>query len=489
MQYDLVIPTSDPSILPLQEHYRELDRRQFYLLQEKAFEVTNDKTKTHNLAASLGIPVPGQRIVTTKDEACEAATFFGYPLILKPAQSFKLGGNDKRFVRRAEGSESLLQLVPSMLNAGAISVQPFFRGIGVGVEVLAREGSILASFQHERIHEPIHGGGSSYRKGVPVSPQLLDATAGLMRALQYTGVAMIEFKVDTETGSFVLIEINGRFWGSLPLAVASGANFPLWLYQMWVENREDFSEKPKVGLYCRNLLADLDWFANNLRADRSDPTLATVSLPKMAGEVWHLLTYRERFDTLVLDDLAPGIAELGKIFARIRTSLWKFLLKSRFGFALRKFLRWRSLRRLRKAHNILFVCKGNICRSPFAAEYAKRVLPHKEVHSAGYYSVPNRPSPRSAIAASLAMGVDLSQWRSSILTKKDLHDADVVIVFDDENYAIVRDASPEGASKIVLLGILDDGPLFIEDPYDSSPKIFEATYKRIARAIDMLKNP
>jgi protein-tyrosine-phosphatase len=41
----------------------------------------------------------------------------------------------------------------------------------------------------------------------------------------------------------------------------------------------------------------------------------------------------------------------------------------------------------------------------------------------------------------------------------------------------------------VLLGILDDGPLFIEDPYDSSPKIFEATYKRIARAIDMLKNP
>ena len=62
-----------------------------------------------------------------------------------------------------------------------------------------------------------------------------------MRALRYTGVAMVEFKVNAKTGEFVLIEINGRFWGSLPLAVAAGANFPLWLYQMWVENREDFS--------------------------------------------------------------------------------------------------------------------------------------------------------------------------------------------------------------------------------------------------------
>ena len=77
-----------------------------------------------------------------------------------------------------------------------------------------------------------------------------------MRALRYTGVAMVEFKVNAKTGEFVLIEINGRFWGSLPLAVAAGANFPLWLYQMWVENREDFSEKPKIGLYCRNLQAD-----------------------------------------------------------------------------------------------------------------------------------------------------------------------------------------------------------------------------------------
>jgi protein-tyrosine-phosphatase/predicted ATP-grasp superfamily ATP-dependent carboligase len=489
MQYDLVIPTSDPAILPLQEHRRELDPRQFYLLEEEAFKVTNDKAKTYELAVLLGISVPFQKIVATEDEAEEAADLFGYPLILKPTQSFTLdGGGDKQYVRRAEDAEVLRQLLPVMLHAGAVSVQSFFRGNGVGVEVLARGGSILASFQHERVHEPLHGGGSSYRRSVQVSPQLLDATARLMRALRYTGVAMVEFKVNAKTGEFVLIEINGRFWGSLPLAVAAGANFPLWLYQMWVENREDFSEKPKIGLYCRNLLADLDWFVNNLRADRTDSTLATVPLPKVAGEIWHLLTYRERFDTLVLDDLAPGIGELGKIAARIRMSLWKFLLVSRFTFGLRTFLYWRSLRRLRKANNLLFVCKGNICRSPFAAEYAKHVLPHKKIRSAGYYPVPNRPSPDAAIAAALAMGVDLSHWRSSTVTESELHDADAVIVFDEENYATVRDATPDSASKIVLLGTLNDGPVFVKDPYGSSQEIFAATYTRIARAIDVLRD-
>jgi protein-tyrosine-phosphatase len=64
-----------------------------------------------------------------------------------------------------------------------------------------------------------------------------------------------------------------------------------------------------------------------------------------------------------------------------------------------------------------------------------------------------------------------------------------VIVFDEENYVTVRDASPDSASKIVLLGILDDGPVFIKDPYGSSQEVFAAIYWRIARAIDVLRDP
>ena len=176
--------------------------------------------------------------------------------------------------------------------------------------------------------------------------------------------------------------------------------------------------------------------------------------------------------------------ELGEIVARIRLGLWKLLLTSRFNFGFRSLLRWHSLQRLRKANNILFICKGNICRSPFAAEYAKRVLPQKEIRSAGYYPASNRPSPSAAIAAASAMGVDLSRWRSFVLTERAMQEADAVIVFDEENYTKVREFSPNSASKIVLLGTLNRGPVFIEDPYGSSEEVFVAIYSRIVQAID-----
>ena len=95
-------------------------------------------------------------------------------------------------------------------------------------------------FQHERLHEPPEGGGGTYRKSVPLSPELLKATRRLMKELRYTGVAMAEFKVNPRTGGWVLIEINGRFWGSLPLTIAAGADFPRYLYELMVHGRTGF---------------------------------------------------------------------------------------------------------------------------------------------------------------------------------------------------------------------------------------------------------
>lgn len=65
-----------------------------------------------------------------------------------------------------------------------------------------------------------------------------------------------------------------------------------------------------------------------------------------------------------------------------------------------------------------------------------------------------------------------------------MQEADAVIVFDEENYTKVREFSPNSASKIVLLGTLNRGPVFIEDPYGSSEEVFVAIYSRIVQAID-----
>ena len=77
-----------------------------------------------------------------------------------------------------------------------------------------KSGEVLLAFQHVRLHEPPRGGGSSYRMSTALTPELLDASVRLLKSVDYTGVAMVEFKVDPKTGRWALMEVNGRFWGS-----------------------------------------------------------------------------------------------------------------------------------------------------------------------------------------------------------------------------------------------------------------------------------
>ena len=228
------------------------------------------------------------------------------PLIVKPPSSFdKNDLRKKRSVVRCRTTDQLEKQLQMVDRWGGGLVQENFIGTGVGVELLARDGEILVAFQHVRIHEPLEGGGSSYRRMRPVDPELRTASAALIKALNYSGVAMIEFKVDLNSGQWIFVEINGRFWGSLPLAIAAGVNFPMYLYDMLIHDRTEFPQNYRVPVYCRNLASDQRWLRSNLSANKTDPLLATRSLTSVAAEVIHLFQGRERFDTFVLDDPSP----------------------------------------------------------------------------------------------------------------------------------------------------------------------------------------
>ena len=93
---------------------------------------------------------------------------------------------------------------------------------------LARDGDVLIEFQHERIHEwPPEGGVSTLCRSVSLEKGV-DArarSAALIKALKWTGVAMVEYRYDESAQTYCLMEINGRFWGSLPLAIGAGVPF------------------------------------------------------------------------------------------------------------------------------------------------------------------------------------------------------------------------------------------------------------------------
>jgi predicted ATP-grasp superfamily ATP-dependent carboligase/protein-tyrosine-phosphatase len=473
--FDLVIPCNDPSILPLQLH-----RQQFapfvdsiYLLDELAFRIAFDKVESYELARSLGIAVPRRVRVSRLDDLAAALSSFSLPMVVKPRASFTADRlTSKHHVRLARSPEELALLVQALLPWGDVAVEEKIGGHGAGVEVLAHEGEVLASFQHVRVHEPPTGGGSSYRRSAALDGELFLASQKFLEALRYTGVAMLEFKVDPERGTWAFIEINARFWGSLPLALAAGVDFPYYLYQMWVEGRRDFPREYRTGVYCRNLVNDVLWMKKAWRA-------GSVSRWRLTGELARLATLREHSDTFVADDPWPGLAELWSGVRRgVRAAGRKVPRPRR--------RRANDARRaLQAARRVLFVCKGNICRSPFAHRLAERVFPSDvRVASCGYHPAAGRSCPIEAVRVAEEMGIDLRSHRSLVLSAAMLRDADVVLVFDDDNYRMLRDRHAWAMPKVHFLGVVGGHPgAVIRDPDGGGLADFRLAYETIRRSV------
>ncbi len=90
---------------------------------------------------------------------------------------------DYRLLRQR--AQELLKLTP---------VQSYFRGVGVGQEFLTVDGTVLAAFQHERLHEPLQGDGSSYRESVPLHAGILKQSIRMLEHVKWIGMAMVEHK-------------------------------------------------------------------------------------------------------------------------------------------------------------------------------------------------------------------------------------------------------------------------------------------------------
>ena len=318
-RYDLLLPCDDNAIIPIQRHKDLIAKHvQVYALSDEAFLATFDKYRTTLLAESCGIRLPRWSLVRAPQEIDAVSAAFSPPLVLKPISSFDLAYvAERREVQIIPNGAEFVPALKKMLSDGAVLVQRYFKGEGVGVNLLVRDGQILAASQDRFLHEPPAGGNASYRVSAPLDPSLFDAARTLAAALQYTGVMMVEFHVNPVSGDWILIEINGRFWGSLPLAYAAGMDFPLYLFQMLVEGRTNFSSKYRMGIYCRHLRFDVSWFKKNFFADPNDPMLRIVPLTRICAELINILTLSEHIDTFAIDDPKPFFAEVGELAGRV----------------------------------------------------------------------------------------------------------------------------------------------------------------------------
>lgn len=180
---------------------------------------------------------------------------------------------------------------------------------------------------------------------------------------------------------------------------------------------------------------------------------------------------------------ADGVDLLGRLAEGVRgAGRWVRRFPDRALHPLRRRRARRALAGTTPAGAVLFVCHGNICRSPYAeAALRRRARGRLEAASAGLVG-PGRPSPETAVRVAAGRGVDLADHRSRLVTGASLRRAGLVVVMEPRQRRVLR--RRHGFGEAVVLGDLDPGPVRrrpIRDPIFRSPGVFRSVYARIDR--------
>jgi predicted ATP-grasp superfamily ATP-dependent carboligase len=263
----LVLPMTERSTLPLS---RERDRlllagARLVLPPHEAVLRAFDKAETTRLAASLGLVVPQTWTIDQDADAHAHAADLPYPVVLKPRSSEEPVPGEGMRALRTTGAPVYARTRSEFLSAWAAMsarcrsalVQEFVEGTGVGFFALMRHGDSRAEFAHRRLRDvrPT-GSGSALRESVPAVGLLRERGLAMLRALGWHGAAMVEFRVQRD-GTPVFLEVNGRFWNSLALAVYAGVDFPALLARLAEHGDVEAPPPYRVGVRSRWLLGDV----------------------------------------------------------------------------------------------------------------------------------------------------------------------------------------------------------------------------------------
>jgi len=230
-EYDLLIPGNDVALTAVVEHYDRLREIVKVACPPSAIMTrVLDKSITLEIAASCGLPVPETRIVSDSVEIAEAVEHLGFPFILKPARKSR---SEDFKVLTVHSRDEIVKLFPNRQQfSPPLLAQKYCEGEGVGIEMLIHRRESVVSFQHRRLKElPYSGGVSVLAVAEELDPALVRSAVTLLRGLEWEGIAMVEFRVDPDGRAF-LMEVNGRYWGTLSLAMSHGVDFPYYQWQL-----------------------------------------------------------------------------------------------------------------------------------------------------------------------------------------------------------------------------------------------------------------
>ena len=194
-----------------------------------------DKARTLEAARGVGIAVPASWQPLAGEDRAARAAGLAYPVAIKwsdPVAAGPLLDKAGLALEKVEYAADPAALMAILARYEPLRMWPLVQewcpGHGLGQMLTMAAGKATLRFQHRRLREwPASGGVSTLCAAVPLSEHaaLMERSEALLAAIGWEGPAMVEYRHDPATGRSVLMEINGRFWGSIPLASRCGAHF------------------------------------------------------------------------------------------------------------------------------------------------------------------------------------------------------------------------------------------------------------------------
>jgi protein-tyrosine-phosphatase/predicted ATP-grasp superfamily ATP-dependent carboligase len=509
--FDAVLPVTEASVVGVAAVRKELPSEVLPILpNDTALQYTLSKFNSTRMALSLGMICPSTIFISDGTQTGRQhgeLSGLHYPIVIKtdnyqtPEGVYEPG---RTFI--AANTDEAKRVLQSLehLNTRIIA-QQFVPGSGAGAFILRFARTTHLRFAHRRLHEvPYTGGASSLRESCH-DDELTSLGETILDAIDYEGVAMVEFRRGASDGKLYFLEINGRLWGSLALALHSGVDFPTALIECHQNGRPTKSPSHyRSGIKCRNVLpGELSYLQSIFRANTLHAASSAPSRIRAVLEFFALsLNPTIRQDWFWWSDPLPGILQAwGTLTWFANRMLQKGILK------FHKHQEYRLLRSLRSEHSsrcnqpayfpkrlsrILFVCYGNICRSPFAACYWNSKSRESSsgiplAVSAGFHPHAGRSTPPWIVSLAATYNIDLRSHHSSVLTGKDVESADAIFVMDRKNYQDLLARYLWAKDKTYLVGLFSgDDRIEIDDPYKMSIDDARACLQQLVLSLDGL---
>lgn len=257
---------SEPDTALLNRNRAQLSSLRLLTPSAEQLAIVTDKKFCQVYAQRVGLQVPKTYEIANLGELSEIRSELRFPVVLKwsnPNLAAQLLGPLGLEVEKSHYCYSYQDLCCHLSGFEAIQrfplIQEYCAGYGLGQFVFLHKGEPIRTFQHRRLREwPPEGGISTACEVIPLGEhqELMEKSVALLRSLRWDGVAMVEFRYDPSTRNSVFLEINGRFWGSLPLAYHAGADFAWLTYSVLGEGVRPQLREPSSRLRCRFMIPD-----------------------------------------------------------------------------------------------------------------------------------------------------------------------------------------------------------------------------------------